>query len=102
MDILTGDDAHDSLPGAAALVMRVRNSPAVQLPYAPADAGHVPGVGIHARSQPSLTVPCPHCTLATHRHCTLDFDGVNTYRSQAGTNLGKPTRSYSAHRMSTT
>ncbi|WP_331722299.1 hypothetical protein [Streptomyces canus] len=31
-----------------------------------------------------LTVPCPHCTLATQRHRTLDFDGVNIYRSQAG------------------
>ncbi|MFD0009027.1 hypothetical protein ACFVJ4_42685 [Streptomyces sp. NPDC127178] len=31
-----------------------------------------------------LTVPCPACGLATHRHRTLDFDGVNTYRPQAG------------------
>ncbi|MFF5019568.1 hypothetical protein [Streptomyces sp. NPDC001165] len=31
-----------------------------------------------------LTVPCPHCGLATHRHRTLDFDGVNIYRPQAG------------------
>lgn len=31
-----------------------------------------------------LTVLCPACGLATHRHRTLDFDGVNTYRLQAG------------------
>ncbi|MFF7858754.1 DUF6083 domain-containing protein [Streptomyces sp. NPDC007904] len=31
-----------------------------------------------------LTVPCPACGLATHRHRTLDYDGVSTYRSQAG------------------
>lgn len=31
-----------------------------------------------------LTVPCPACGLATHRHRTLHFDGVNTYRPQAG------------------
>ncbi|MGW9563295.1 DUF6083 domain-containing protein [Streptomyces albidoflavus] len=31
-----------------------------------------------------LTVACPACGLATHRHHTLDFDGVNTYRPQAG------------------
>lgn len=31
-----------------------------------------------------LTVPCPACGLATHRHHTLDFDGVNIYRPQAG------------------
>jgi hypothetical protein len=30
-----------------------------------------------------LTVPCPACGLATHRHRTLDFDGVNIYRPQA-------------------
>ncbi|MCZ1000781.1 hypothetical protein O1M63_26460 [Streptomyces mirabilis] len=22
-----------------------------------------------------LTVPCPRCTLATHRHPTMDYDG---------------------------
>ncbi|WP_326615299.1 DUF6083 domain-containing protein (plasmid) [Streptomyces scopuliridis] len=31
-----------------------------------------------------LTAPCPSCGLATHRHRTLDFDGVTTYRSNAG------------------
>ncbi len=31
-----------------------------------------------------LTVPCPHCTVATHRHRSMDFDGVNVYRPQAG------------------
>lgn len=31
-----------------------------------------------------LTVPCPACGLATHRHRTLDFDGTNIYRSHAG------------------
>ena len=30
-----------------------------------------------------LTVPCPRCGLATQRHRTLDFDGVNIYRPQA-------------------
>lgn len=30
-----------------------------------------------------LTVPCPACTLATHRHRTLTFDGATTYRPQA-------------------
>lgn len=29
-------------------------------------------------------MPCPACGLATHRHRTLDFDGVNTYRANAG------------------
>ncbi|NEC90685.1 hypothetical protein [Streptomyces sp. SID12501] len=31
-----------------------------------------------------LTVPCPECGLATHRHRTLRFDGVNGYRPHAG------------------
>jgi hypothetical protein len=31
-----------------------------------------------------LTVACPWCGLATHRHRSLDFDGVNVYRLQAG------------------
>ncbi|MFF3376796.1 hypothetical protein ACFYXF_28075 [Streptomyces sp. NPDC002680] len=31
-----------------------------------------------------LTVPCPECGLATHRHRTLTFDGVSTYRRHAG------------------
>lgn len=31
-----------------------------------------------------LTVSCPHCTVATHRHRSMDFDGVNVYRPQAG------------------
>lgn len=31
-----------------------------------------------------LTVPCPQCGLATHRHRTMDFDGMNVYRPQAG------------------
>lgn len=30
-----------------------------------------------------LTVPCPACTLATHRHRTLDFDGATPYRAHA-------------------
>ncbi|WP_331748697.1 DUF6083 domain-containing protein [Streptomyces chartreusis] len=42
------------------------------------DADLVPGWGRR------LTVPCPQCGLATHRHRTLDFDGVNIYRPQAG------------------
>ncbi|MEV0041291.1 hypothetical protein [Streptomyces sp. NPDC050804] len=29
-------------------------------------------------------MPCPACGLATHRHRTLDFDGVNTYQPNAG------------------
>ncbi|MFI8348057.1 hypothetical protein [Streptomyces sp. NPDC085596] len=31
-----------------------------------------------------LTIPCERCGIVTHRHRTLDYDGVNTYRPQAG------------------
>lgn len=31
-----------------------------------------------------LTASCPDCGIATHRHRTLDYDGVNTYQPQAG------------------
>ncbi|OQD51849.1 hypothetical protein BM536_037680 [Streptomyces phaeoluteigriseus] len=31
-----------------------------------------------------LTAPCTECGILTHRHRTLDYDGVNTYRPQAG------------------
>lgn len=30
-----------------------------------------------------LTVPCPLCGVPTHRHRTLDYDGVNIYRPQS-------------------
>lgn len=46
-------------------------------PYSPQD-DLVPAWGR------KLTVPCPACTLPTHRHRTMDYDGVTTYRSQAG------------------
>jgi hypothetical protein len=48
----------------------------------PAQSG--PGeVGIPGWGR-KLTVPCPACGLATHRHRSLDYDGVNVYRPQAG------------------
>ncbi|MCA1224008.1 DUF6083 domain-containing protein [Streptomyces sp. 8L] len=31
-----------------------------------------------------LTAPCPDCGLPTHRHRTLDLDGVTIYRANAG------------------
>ncbi len=31
-----------------------------------------------------LTIPCERCGIPTHRHRTLDYDGVNTYRPQPG------------------
>lgn len=43
-----------------------------------AEDGLIPGWGR------KLTVPCPACGLPTHRHRTMDYDGVNIYRPQAG------------------
>lgn len=37
-----------------------------------------------------LTVPCARCGIPTHRYRTLDYDGVNTYRPQAGPDPALP------------
>ncbi|MFF3312949.1 hypothetical protein [Streptomyces sp. NPDC002952] len=36
-----------------------------------------------------LVVPCEECGIATHRHRSLDYDGVNVYRPHPGAD---PTR----------
>ncbi len=46
----------------------------------PPDCG---GDGVTARGR-KLTVLCPACGLATHRHRTLHFGRVNIYRPRAG------------------
>ncbi|MFI9176112.1 hypothetical protein [Streptomyces lincolnensis] len=37
-----------------------------------------------------LTVPCPECGLPTHRHRTLDFDGVHISRPPSGPDPAHP------------
>lgn len=46
-------------------------------------SAHGPGDELVPAWGRQLTVPCPRCILATHRHRTMHYDGVNVYRPQA-------------------